>query len=43
MRGEFTIKVPRHVDVEQVKKLLNDTINENKYVMKKTYTNTIVT
>lgn len=43
MRGEFTIKVPRHVDVEQVKKLLNDTINANKYVMEKTYTNTIVT
>ncbi len=43
MRGEFTIKVPRHVDIDQVKKLLNDTINANKYVMEKTYTNTIVT
>ena len=43
MRGEFTISVPRHVDIEQVKKILNDTINADKHVLEKTYTNTIVT
>ncbi|MEI8091306.1 MAG: hypothetical protein WCG98_03515 [bacterium] len=43
MRGEFTIKVPRHVDLDQVKKLLNDTINADKHVLEKKYTNTIVT
>ncbi|MCX6823080.1 MAG: mechanosensitive ion channel family protein [candidate division SR1 bacterium] len=43
MRGEFTIKVPRHVDIEQVKQLLNDAINANKYVVQKEYTNTIIT
>jgi len=43
MRGEFTISVPRHVDLDQVKKILNDTINSDKHILEKTYTNTIVT
>jgi hypothetical protein len=43
MRGELTVKVPRHVDIEQVKKLLNDTINADKHVLEKEYTNTIIT
>lgn len=43
MRGELTLKVPRHVDIEQVKKLLNDTINADKHVLEKEYTNTIIT
>lgn len=43
MRGELTLKVPRHVDIEQVKKLLNDTINADKHVLQKEYTNTIIT
>lgn len=42
MRGELTFKLPRHVDVEQIKKLLNDTINANKHVLEKSYTNTII-
>ena len=43
LRGEFTISVPRHVDLDQVKKLLNDIINSDKHILKKEYTNTIVT
>lgn len=42
MRGELTFTLPRHVDIEQVKKILNDTINANKYVSEKSYTNTII-
>jgi small-conductance mechanosensitive channel len=43
MRGEFEIKVPRHVDVTQVQTILNQTINANKHVLQKEYTSTIIT
>lgn len=43
IRWEFKITVPRHVNIEQIQTVINNTINENKYVLRKEYTNTIIT
>ncbi len=42
IRGNFTIKVPRHVEVDQIKSLLIKLINERKGVLYPEYTNIIL-
>lgn len=43
IRWEFKITVPRHVNIEQMQKVINTIINENKHVLRKDYTTTIIT
>ncbi len=42
IRGDIEFTVPRHVNITQVKQLLVDTINENKNIVRKEFTTTIV-
>jgi small conductance mechanosensitive channel len=43
LRGDLSINVPRHVNIAQIQKLINQTINMNKYVVQKEYTTTFIT
>lgn len=43
IRWELTFDLPRHVDIQQVKSILNQTINQHKNVTQKEYTTTIIT
>lgn len=43
IRWELIFNLPRHVDIEQVKTILNQTINQHKNVTQKEYTTTIIT
>jgi len=36
------INLPRHVNIDQIKQLLNKTINESENVLNKNYTNTYI-
>lgn len=43
IKGDLSFRLPRHVNVEQVKNILNTTINEHKRISYKEYTHTIIT
>jgi len=43
MRGDIELNVPRHVNIEQIQMILNQTINANKHVIQKEYTTTFIT
>jgi len=43
IRGKIEIKVPRHVNLDQVKQMLLDTVNANEKVISKEYTSVAVT
>ncbi len=43
IRGEIELIVPRHVNIDQIQRLLNETINKNKHVIQKEYTTTFIT
>ncbi len=42
IRWDMEIDLPRHVNIDQIKQLLNKTINENENVLNKGYTNTYI-
>ncbi len=42
IRWDFAISVPRHVNIEQVKALLKETINTNENILNKDYTTTYI-
>ncbi|HKL44181.1 MAG TPA: mechanosensitive ion channel family protein [Candidatus Absconditabacterales bacterium] len=42
IRGDMEINLPRHVNIDQIKQLLNKTINESENVLNKSYTNTYI-
>lgn len=42
IRWDLSVSLPRHVNVEQVKKILKDTVNSNENVIDKDYTNTYI-
>lgn len=42
IRGEFETVLPRHINVAQIQSLLNQTVNSNKYTIRKEYTTTII-
>lgn len=42
VRWDLELNLPRHVDIKQVKELLNQTINENENILNKNYTNTYI-
>jgi len=42
IRWDFAISVPRHVNIDQIKSLINDTVNKNENVLDKDYTTTYI-
>ncbi len=42
IRWDLELNLSRHVNINQIKQLLNDTINENENILNKNYTNTYV-
>jgi len=42
VRGDMEISLPRHIDIKQIKQLLNNTINEHGNILNKNYTNTYI-
>jgi small-conductance mechanosensitive channel len=42
VRWDFSISVPRHVNVDQVKNIIKDTVNSNENVLDKDYTTTYI-
>ena len=42
IRWDFSISVPRHVNVEQIKNIIKDTVNSNEKVLDKDYTTTYI-
>lgn len=42
IRWDLELALPRHINVKQIKKLLNQTINENDNILNKDYTNTYI-
>jgi len=42
IRWDFSISVPRHVNVEQIKNIIKDTVNSNENVLDKDYTTTYI-
>lgn len=42
IRWDFAISVPRHVNVEQIKNIIKDTVNSNENVLDKDYTTTYI-
>jgi small-conductance mechanosensitive channel len=42
IRWELQIDLPRHVNIEQIKTLLNDTINNHENILNKNYTKTFI-
>jgi len=43
IRGDLQIRLPRHIDIDQIKSLLIQTINNIKWVLHTEYTNIVVT
>jgi len=42
IRWDFSVSVPRHVNIEQVKNIIKDTVNSNENVLDKDYTTTYI-
>ena len=42
IRWDFSVSVPRHVNVEQVKNIIKETVNSNEKVLDKDYTTTYI-
>ena len=42
IRWDFSISVPRHVNIDQIKDLINDTVNKDENVLDKDYTTTYI-
>ena len=42
IRWDFSISVPRHVNIDQIKGLINDTVNKDENVLDKDYTTTYI-
>ncbi|HRX64292.1 MAG TPA: mechanosensitive ion channel [Candidatus Absconditabacterales bacterium] len=42
VRGDLEISLPRHINIDQIKNILNNTINENPNILNKNYTNTYI-
>lgn len=42
IRWELKIDLPRHININQIKQLLNDTINNNENILNKNYTKTFI-
>ena len=42
VRWDLEISLPRHINIDQIKNILNNTINENPDILNKNYTNTYI-
>jgi len=42
VRWDMEISLPRHINISQIKSILNETINKNENILNKSYTNTYI-
>jgi hypothetical protein len=42
VRGDLSVSVPRHINIDQVKNIIRDTVNSNENVLNKDYTTTYI-
>ena len=42
VRGDLSVSVPRHINIDQVKNIIRDTVNSNENVLDKDYTTTYI-